>query len=320
MLLAGGGILAARGRGHGGSGHPPVASARVLALPGCTTATAKAANLTGVATGATALRGGPFGVAVTADGRYSFVTTGNAVAVLRAGSALAPTLVSTINVPGAGKGLALTPDGHFLVVADGSGAVVISVMAAEEGTGGQVIGSLTSPAGSGAVEVLITPDGKFAFVTLQSSARMAHAVAATARAGCGAARALSADNGKVIWVTARQSDALLAFSAARLRSDPKHALIARVMVGETPLGETLVAGGSRIIVADANLHRLTGVPSNLAVISTASALSGRPALLGYKPVGAIPREFAVKPGGGKTILVTVQGAHELDAIDVAGLP
>jgi DNA-binding beta-propeller fold protein YncE len=263
-------------------------------------------------------------------------------------------------------------------VADGSGAVVINVTAAEEGTGGQVVGSLTSPAGSGAVEVLITSNGKFAFVTLQNSARMAvfnlgaglahgfgpadfvgyvplaaqpvgvtshdawlyvvslagtlavvnisraetdpaHAVVATARAGCGAARALSADNGKIIWVTARQSDALLAFSAARLRTDPKHALVARVMVGETPLGETLVAGGSRIIVADANLHRLAGVPSNLAVISTASALNGRPALLGYIPVGAIPRQFAVEPGG-KTILVTVQGAHELYAIDVGGLP
>ncbi len=80
-----------------------------------------------------------------------------------------------------------------------------------------------------------------------------------------------------------------------------------------------IAGGSRIIVADANLHRLPGVPSNLAVISTASALGGRPALLGYIRVGAVPREFAVEPGG-KTILVTVQGAHELIAVDVGGLP
>ena len=89
------------------------------------------------------------------------------------------------------------------------------------------------------------------------------------------------------------------------------------MVGETPLGEVLVAGGSRIIVADANLHNLAGVASNLAVISTASALSGQ-ALLGYIPVGPVPRQFAVEPGG-KTVLVTVQGAHELEAINVASL-
>jgi DNA-binding beta-propeller fold protein YncE len=146
----------------------------------------------------------------------------------------------------------------------------------------------------------------------------AHAVMATVRAGCGPARALIADSGKIVWVTARESDTLLAFSTARLRTDPLHALIARVMVGETPLGETLADGGSRIIVADANLHHLAGVSSNLAVISTGSALSGRPALLGYLPVGPIPRQFAVEPGG-TTVLVTVQGAHELEAIDVGHL-
>jgi len=61
------------------------------------------------------------------------------------------------------------------------------------------------------------------------------------------------------------------------------------------------------------------VASNLAVISTASALSGRPALLGYVPVGPVPRQFAVEPGG-KTLLVTLQGAHELEAISVGSLP
>jgi DNA-binding beta-propeller fold protein YncE len=377
VLLAGGGFLAARARGDGGSGHPRSTKATALAPPRCTTATAKAPDLTGVARAATALPGGPFGVAVTANGGYSFVTTGNAVAVLRSGSGLAPTLVRTIRLHGAGKGLAITPDGHYLVVADGSGAVVISVAAAEDGTGEPVAGTLTSPAGSGAVEVVISADGKFAFVTLQNSARMAvfnlgaglargfdradfagyvplapqpvgvashdawlyvtslagtlsvlslsraettpaHAVVATVRAGCGAARALIADSGKVVWVTARQSDALLAFSTAKLRSDPKHALIARVMVGETPLGETLADHGSLIIVADANLQHLTGVKSNLAVISTSRALSGRHAVLGYLPVGPIPRQFATEPSG-TTVLVTVQGAHELEAIDVGGL-
>ncbi|HUA40429.1 MAG TPA: serine/threonine-protein kinase [Streptosporangiaceae bacterium] len=378
VVLAGGGFLAARGHGGGGPGRPASSSAKVLTPPGCTTATARAANLTGVVAATTPLSGGPFGVAVSADGRYSFVATGNAVAVLRAGSGLAPSRVRTISVPGAKKGLALTPDGRYLVVADGSGAAVLNVANAEDGAAAPFVGSLTSPGGSGAVEVLISSDGKFAFVTLQNSAQMAvfnladalahgfssqadflgsvplaaqpvgmasdgtwlyvvsltgslavvnikaaeanrpHAVAATVPAGCGAARALLTSDGKVLWVTARQSDALLAFSTARLRTDAKHALIARVMVGETPLGEALLDNGSRIVVADANLHNLAGVPSNLAVISTASALSGKPALLGYVPVGQVPREIAVEPGG-KALLVTVQGAHELEAVSVGSL-
>jgi DNA-binding beta-propeller fold protein YncE len=377
VLLAGGGFLAARASGDGGSGHLPGTQATALAVPGCTTATAPAADLPGVDRATTALRGGPFGVAVAANGQYSFVTTGNAVAVLRSGSGLAPVLVRTIRVRGAGKGLAITPGGKYLVLADGSGAVVINVAAAEDGVGRPVVGTLTSPAGSGAVEVAISADGKFAFVTLQNSGRMAvfdlgaglasgfgrtdyvgyvplpaqpvgvasddgwlyvtslagtlsvvsistaetnpaQAVVAAVRAGCGAARALISDGGKIVWVTARQSDALLAFNTAQLRTDPKHALIARVMVGETPLGETLADHGSRIIVADADLRHQAGVTANLAVISTANALSGLPALLGYLPVGAIPRQFAVEPGG-TTVLVTVQGAHELEAVDVGGL-
>jgi DNA-binding beta-propeller fold protein YncE len=298
--------------------------------------------------------------------------------VLRNAARLAPAVARTIGVDGANKGVALTPDGRFAIAAAGSGAAVINVAAAENGLPDPVAGLLTSPKGSGAVEVLISPDGRFVFVTLQSSAEMAvfnlaagltrgfgssdfigyvplaaqpvgmstdgtwlyvvslagklavlnlskaetdpaHSVVTTVRAGCGAARAMVSGNGKVVWVTARQSDALLGFSAPELRTDPEHALIARVMVGETPLGETLIDHGARILVADSNLDHLAGVPSNLAVVSTAKALSGKPALLGYLPVGPVPRQFAVEPGG-RVVLVTVQGAGRLEAVTIGGLP
>jgi DNA-binding beta-propeller fold protein YncE len=378
LVLAGGGYLLA-GRGHsGGSGHSPqTTAASGLALPGCTTATAKAPNLTGVATATTAVGGSPFGVAATPDGQYTFITTGNAVVLLRNDGGLAPAVVRTIPLRGADKGVTLTPDGHFALVAVRSGAAVVNVAAAESGAPDPVTGLLTSRNGSGAVEVLISPDDRFAFVTLQNSAEMAvfnlsrafahglgisgfvgdvplaaqpvgmttdgrwlyvvsltgklavlnlskaetdpaHSVVATVRDGCGSARALLSGNGQVVWVTARQSDALLGFSAARLRTDPSHALVARVMIGETPLGETLVDHGTRILVADSNLNQLAGVPSNLAVVSTAKALSGKPALLGYIPVGAVPRQFAVEPGG-RVALVTVQRAGQLVAVNVAGL-
>jgi hypothetical protein len=91
--------------------------------------------------------------------------------------------------------------------------------------------------------------GKLAVVNLRKpETDQAHSVVATVRAGCGSARALVSGNGKVVWVTARQSGALLGFSALALRTDPKHALIARVVVVETPLGETLIDHGARILV------------------------------------------------------------------------
>ena len=338
-----------------------------MTLPGPTTATATAPSLHSVRTAITPLSGGPFGAAVTAH-HYTFVTTGNAVALLRNGSGLAPALVRTIAAPGAGKGLAITPDGQHVVAAAGSGAVVINVNEAIAGSANPVTETLTSPDGAGAVEVLLS--GDFAFVTLQTSGQLAvfnlktahfvgyvplaaqpvgmasdgtwlyvvslagtlavlnlhtaethpsRAVVRVAKAGAQPARAMLGDHNTVVWVTARASNALLAFSAAKLRTDPAHALLAKVMVGETPLGETFVDGGNRILVADSNLNLIKGKPFNVAVVSVAAAMSGKKALLGYIPVGAVPRQFAVEPGG-KVALVTVQNAHQLEAIDVGGLP
>ena len=370
VLAAAGGGFALAGHGHG--------AAPVLALPGCTTVTAKAPTLRNVAASTVGTGGGPFGAAESRDGQFTFVTTGNAVDVFRNGVSLAPTLVRTVAAPGAGKGIEVTHDGRFLVAATGSGAVVISVAEAEQGAPNPVVGSLTSPDGKGAVEVSISPEDDFVFVTLQSSAEMAvfnlhaalasgfsgsdfvgyvplaaqpvgiaaggrflyvtsiagelsvislhkaetqpaSAVLRTAKAGCGPARAVLSPDAKVLWVTARQSDALLAFSTPLLRSDPRHALIAKVMVGEVPLGAELVDGGRLIVVADSNLNGLKSASANLAVVDTAKALAGQPALLGYIPTGLLPRQFALEPASG-TLLVTDQRSHRLQALKTADLP
>ena len=372
VLLAGGGAYLAAG----GNGHRP-GSAVGLTLPGCTTKTANARTLAGV-TSAGVPVSSPFGVAVTPGGQYSFVSGGGSVTVLRNGTSLAPTVVRTFQVAGADRGDAVTRDGSFLLAAAGSGAAVINVTQAVQGAPNPVAGMLTSPDGSGAVEVLVTANEKYAFVTLQTTAELAvfnlqrglaqgftpadfigyvplpqqpvgmatdgtwlyvasiqgnisvlsmseaethpkHAVVSTAPAGCGAARALLSPDHKVLWVTDRQGDALVAFSAVKLRTDPKDALLARVMIGETPLSEALFRDGSRLVVADANLNNLTGVSSNLAVIDTAKALQGQPSLLGYVPTGLVPRQFAIEPGG-KTILVTLQKSGELRALSLKELP
>ncbi len=51
--------------------------------------------------------------------------------------------------------------------------MVVNVAEAIQDAPNPVVGTLTSPHGSGAVEVLITADDHFAFVTLQNSAEMA---------------------------------------------------------------------------------------------------------------------------------------------------
>jgi DNA-binding beta-propeller fold protein YncE len=377
-VLVGGGAAYLAGRGH-----PPSrtagggAGAVALTAPGCSNAVAPARLLPGIRSATVATGGGyPFSVAVTPDGRYEFVTTGKRIAMLRnSATRLAPRLIRSFAAPGAGSGEALTHNDRFLLAAAGGGALVVNVAKAEAGAPDPVAGTLTSPGGSLAAEVLTTANDEYAFISLNGEVAVFNlrqalarglgragfigyvplagdpvgmatdgnwlyvaslggplsvisvpraeidprdAVVSTVPAGCFPARVLLSDHGAIVWVTARQSDALLAFSAARLRADPQRALIAEVMVGEQPVGETLAPRGT-ILVADSDMSNVPGRTPNLAVVSTASALHDRPALLGYLPTGQLPHQFAVEPGGA-TILVTVQDEHEVEAIDAAELP
>jgi len=379
VLLAGGGAYALSGHGKptvGGGTHKHKTQLPVLSLPGCSTKTAPAPTLNGVTSATVATGGSPFGIAVTPDGQFSFVSTGSDVDLLRNTSGLAPELVRAIPASHASKSDTLTPDGKYLLAAASSGAVVLNVAQAEQGAANPVAGTLISPGGKGAFQALVSADGKFAFVTLQNSNKMAvfnlktalgqgfpagdfvgdvpmgdqpvglatdgtwlyvtnlggtisivnehqaetHPAAAvfkTVRSGCGSARAMLSHG--VLWVTARDSDELLAFDPARLRTDPRHALIARVAVGEAPLGETFADNGRRIVLVDSNLNSLNGAVSSIAVVDTARALAGKPALLGYIPTGQVPRAVVVEPGG-STLLVTDEHAGQLQALRVADVP
>jgi DNA-binding beta-propeller fold protein YncE len=395
----------------------PATPARAgLTAPGCVTASSTGPRLAGIHPQFVTLTGMPFAVAVTGNGRWSFVSTGmgRSIEVLRADAGLAPVLAHRIMVPASVHGEALTADGRYLLAASGSGAVVVRVSRAEHGRAGSVLGTLSSPGGSGAVEVALSPDGRFAFVTLQGSGTLAvfnlaaalasglrdsgfvgavrlgvspigvtmsrngrwlyvttqkrdpqadqgalsvinvhraesdpaGSVQSTAPAGCDPGRVITTSGGSTVWVTARASNALLAFSAARLLSDPDRALVAKVQVGQSPIGLAMLPGGQRILVANSGLQQAsqtrqpsqtpqtrqpsqtpqTRQPSqtpqtgqaSLAVIDAPAALAGRPALVGVIGAGALPREFAVEPGG-RTALVTNSASHQLEAVNVSPL-
>ncbi|MGH3397973.1 MAG: beta-propeller fold lactonase family protein, partial [Streptosporangiaceae bacterium] len=301
-----------------------------------------------------------------------------------------PGLVRTVPLPAPALplGEALTPDGRYLLVASQGGAVVISVARAESGHPNAVIGTLTSPNGAEAIEVAVSPDGRYAFVSLESSFKIAvfrlhqaltrgfgpsdfagliptgeapvglafspsgrwlystselagpasggqgslsvisvpraethpaRSLVTTVNAGCDPVRVITSADGAVVWVTARGSDALLAFSAARLLSDPAQARLAEAQVGEAPVGLALVDGGRRLVAADSDRFSLRGAQANLAVVSVAAVLAGRPAVLGYIKSGRFPRQMALEPGG-RILLVTNFASGQLEAVSLAGLP
>jgi hypothetical protein len=179
VVAVGGYFLFSRGgTGRAGASGPPghhhgTAATTGLTAPGCTTSTPALTTLGHITSQEISIGGTPFAGLVSSDGRYTFVTVGNGIAVLSNNGGLSLTLLRTVPAPGADKGLIVTSDGRYLIAAGGSGAVVVSVAAAEQGTGNPVLGTLTSPHGSGAVGVLLSPDGRFLFVTLQNSTTIA---------------------------------------------------------------------------------------------------------------------------------------------------
>jgi hypothetical protein len=122
-----------------------------------------------------------------------------------------------------------------------------------------------------------------------------------------------------VWVTARGSNALLAFSATKLRSSPAHAFLAGVRVGQAPVGFALVDGGRRIIVADSNRGAVPGAASGLAIVDTDAALHHRHAILGTVPAGLFPREVSLEPNG-NVVLITNFTSGQLEALESDQFP
>jgi serine/threonine protein kinase len=177
IVAAVGGYLALGRSNSNSNSNSNSAGTSGLTAPGCTTSTPRLKTLSKVGSQSVKVGGTPFAVRESRDGSYTFVTIDNGIAVLRNGGSV-PTLVRTIPITDADKGLEITKDGRYLVAAGGRGAVVISVTEAEQGAANPVVGTLSSPlvngkAANSAVGVKISSDGMFAFVTLQNSTKMA---------------------------------------------------------------------------------------------------------------------------------------------------
>jgi DNA-binding beta-propeller fold protein YncE len=368
---------------------------------------------------------------VTPDGRYGFAavlgggTGGSVIDVLRMATTASgqPVLVRSIPVAGQPLGETITPDGRYLLAADGNGAVVISVARAESGAASAVLGMLAAPSGNGAsqgalsasaIEVATSRDGRYAFVTLEYDRRAAvfnladavsrgfgsadyagsiplgqaavglavspggrwlyatseiaapaqhpagirapaggpalpagqaasagilpneppgtltlidlqraetdpaRSVVATVDAGCQPVRVVTAANGTQVWVTARASDDVLCFAAARLVTNPSHALAAVVRVGEAPVGLTAVRDGALVIVADSDRFGVPSAHADLTVINVANALDGRPAVVGDIPAGLFPRDMTAASNG--TVLVSNFSSGQVETVDTATIP
>ena len=167
LLGAIGGGYVLFGGGAGTGAKAKTGGGPALAALGCTTRAAALSAVPGGHGRLVRVGGKPLGAVVTSQG-YGFVSLGTALAVLNTRGS-APVPMRSIPLPGA-AGLALTPDQKHLLVSGQNGVAVYGVGALEQHLPGLVarVGILTSKGGGPAVQVALSPDGKYVFAALQS--------------------------------------------------------------------------------------------------------------------------------------------------------
>jgi DNA-binding beta-propeller fold protein YncE len=298
---------------------------RAHAVPGCTTATAHARSLGTAGTSLESVPGNPFGVVVTSDGRRSFVSLVNSIAVLRSGGQAASSLVRTIPLPGQGAlGEALTRDGRYLLVADNSGAAVINVARAENGSPHAVLGSLASSGGGGAIEVALSADDRYAFVSLEDSQEIAvfslqRALAdgfgpsdfvGDIPAGLAPVGLAVSPDGQWLYATSELAartrpsgdgglggrGTLQVISVRQAETDPGHSVVATVTAGCQPVRVITSADGSVVWVTARASDTLLGF--------SAARLRADPAhsLIGAVQVGEAPVGLALVRDGARIVV------------------
>ena len=223
---------------------PPALPARALAAPGCSTATAASPALGSVSAAMLPVSGSPFGVAATADGRWAFRRADTSGAARR-GRPVDRRRRCAGTLPG--------------------------VQRRRAGGG---------PPG-GAIEVAASPDGRFAFVTLEDSQRAAvfnlgaalsrgfgpadyvgsiplelapvgitvspggrwlYATSEIAARGTGAARPIAGPGG------ALSEGTLTVIDLRRAETDPAASVVATVDAGCQPVRVTTAADGTQVWV------------------------------------------------------------------------
>ncbi|HYW41443.1 MAG TPA: YncE family protein [Bryobacteraceae bacterium] len=242
-------------------------------------------------------------------------------------------LVRTVSVEGGMGGLVLTHDGKLLVGTNGKGVVLMDIARLTGGKQDPVIGSVDDGPTAGSIYTNVTRDDKLLFVSDESAATITVIDLAKARSSEGGAGAIlgkipvgiapialsfSPDERRLYttsegvpedwgWPAVcdpenpnakgpkHSEGAVIVVDVEHSRSDPAHAVLARVPAGCSPVRLALSPAGDRAYV--------TARKSNaVLVFDTAALVADAPhALLGTVPVGTAPVPVLVIEGGKKVL-------------------
>jgi hypothetical protein len=301
-----------------------LASRPALSSPTCSDAVAAASSLKNVKFSMTKTTG-PFGVAAAPGGRWDLVAGGSGIEVFRNTGALSLRLVS--NLPTIrGLGVSLTPDGKYLLVADGVvGADVISVAKAEQGQPDALVGHLTGPRhGGGAIEAAVSADGKFAFVSIEYGQAIAvYNLRLALTRGFGPADFVGfipageavvgmavSPNGRWLYFTSEAASTtstcpgkpmgaigtLTVASISKAEVDPAKSVVATVRAGGEPVRVITSADGSVVWVTARSSDALLGFSAARLISDPAKAL------IADVPVGEAPVGLALVRSGTRIVV------------------
>ncbi len=291
-----------------------IGAVEAVSVPGCQSVAPTERNLTSVRTAGVAVPAPPFGVVYAQQRDIAFVTLNTTLGVLNT-SAFVPRLVHEIPLPASGStGIALTHSGrHVLVTASSTALIVVDAARAATGSLDAVVGVVngTAAAGDSAIEVTVSRDDRYAFVSEEYGSRQTggrgtievfelHAPAANGTVS-GAyvgylvlgesvvGTALSSD-GRILYATSEAAPGnatrgtLSVLDVEKLKIEPSTALISQVAAGCGPV---------RVIVSrDDRIVWVTARESNALLAFDAPKLISDPSMallvsvqVGTSPVG-----------------------------------
>ena len=207
--------------------------------------------------------------------------------------------MATVAVGTCPFGVAITPDGAFAYVANGSSNNV-SVIATASNT---VVATVA--VGNFPADVAITPDGAFVYVTNQFGADVSviatasNTVVATVPVGTFPTDVAITPDGAFVYVTNR-----FGVDDVSVIATASNTVVATVAVGTCPFGVAITPDGAFAYVAN-------GSSNNVSVIATASNT-----VVATVPVGNFPTGVAITPDGA-FVYVTNQSGADVSVIATA---
>lgn len=324
----------------GGSPPPIPALVETRGSPGCSTVTAPQVPLSGIQITTVPVPLAPFGIASTPDAKWSFVAfAANQVEVLSdATGTPAPARVVDV-APRLFAGASMTPDGRYLLVAGRPGAYVLSAKRLEQGLPRPVVGVLAVPNAVVAgepIEVITSPDGRYAFVSVEDSdeiavfdlhAAIAHGFDQSAFVGAillgrAVVGMAVSPNGKLLYATSERAadgnqGSLSVINLRDAETRPDEAIQTNVSAGCGPVRVAVSPDGSTVWVTARGSDALLGF--------SAAALLRHPsrALRADVPVGEAPVGLAVVNKGRQVVVAdsdrfnTPHATPALTLVDVA---